>query len=262
MKPLHVVVVVGLVIAGCDSHFTDSSSELDDHALRHAFIPTPDAGGGTDYPCDTFVQDCPAGEKCMPWANDGGSAWNATRCSPVVSDPGGPGEPCTVDGSGVSGLDDCERGAFCFDVDPMTNGGTCLPMVTGSANHPLCADPMRTPTISAEGVLNLCLASCRPLQNDCAQGQGCYPSFNAFTCVPDSSGAGGNAGDVCEFVNACSSGLACVLSDVVPGCEGAGCCTPYCDTAAPSCPEGLTCQPWPGDPTPLPGGENLGICSG
>ena len=42
--------------------------------------------------CNPFTQDCPEGEKCMPWANDGGGSWNATRCSPISDNPGEPGE--------------------------------------------------------------------------------------------------------------------------------------------------------------------------
>jgi hypothetical protein len=76
--------------------------------------------GGSMHECDTFVQDCPPGEKCTVWASDGGSSWNATKCVAVVDDPSGPSEPCHVELSAVSGLDDCERGAPCWDVDPKT----------------------------------------------------------------------------------------------------------------------------------------------
>jgi hypothetical protein len=55
-----------------------SSTEVDPSA---GFIVDPD-GGGPSIECDQWAQDCPPGEKCMPWANDGGSSWNATRCFP------------------------------------------------------------------------------------------------------------------------------------------------------------------------------------
>ena len=73
--------------------------------------------------CSTFAQDCPPGFKCMPWASDGGNSWNATRCVPIAPDPNAPGEPCTVEGSGVSGLDDCDGTSMCWDVDPDTLEG-------------------------------------------------------------------------------------------------------------------------------------------
>src|SRR5689334_12336786 len=39
------------------------------------FIMDPSAGD-LDITCDEWAQDCPEGEKCMPWANDGSMAWN------------------------------------------------------------------------------------------------------------------------------------------------------------------------------------------
>src|SRR5262245_15971404 len=42
------------------------------------FVERPDGGGSNE--CDVWAQDCPPGEKCMPWANDGGSSWNSLRC--------------------------------------------------------------------------------------------------------------------------------------------------------------------------------------
>src|SRR5688572_12034982 len=59
--------------------------------------------------CDLFAQDCPAGERCVPWSCDGTPNWNGTRCSPVADEPAGVGEPCTMQDSPWSGLDDCER---------------------------------------------------------------------------------------------------------------------------------------------------------
>src|SRR5262249_37235710 len=66
------------------------------------FIFDPD-GGSDDGGCDPWAQDCLRGDKCMPWANDGSNRWNDVRCSPAGS--GQLGDPCTVEGSSVSGLD-------------------------------------------------------------------------------------------------------------------------------------------------------------
>lgn len=76
--------------------------------------------------CDLVAQDCPVGERCVPWANDGGMAWNATRCSDVAPMPGAPGEPCQAEGNPYSGLDDCALGAVCWDADPGTGQGVCV----------------------------------------------------------------------------------------------------------------------------------------
>ena len=48
------------------------------------FINPPD--GGSTIECDIWADDCPRGTKCMPWAADGGSTWNATKCS-RLADP-------------------------------------------------------------------------------------------------------------------------------------------------------------------------------
>ena len=79
-----------------------------------------------EFECDLLTQDCPIGEKCTPWSYDGGMAWNGTRCSPVVAMPGAPGDPCTVEGSPWSGLDDCAGGSMCWDADPRTGMGECV----------------------------------------------------------------------------------------------------------------------------------------
>ena len=66
---------------------TDDGTTLDTTDAGAGFIYGAPDGGGISFECDLFEQDCPPGEKCMPWANDGGGAWNATRCSPVADNP-------------------------------------------------------------------------------------------------------------------------------------------------------------------------------
>ena len=68
---LRILTVAVLALASCDRASADGGPE-DDDAFRHTFIPNPDVGGGTSIPCDLYTQDCPAGDKCMPWGNDGG----------------------------------------------------------------------------------------------------------------------------------------------------------------------------------------------
>src|SRR5690606_34162493 len=121
--------------------------------------------------CDVWAQDCPEGEKCSAWANDGGESWNATICVPVGEDK--PGEPCTAEGSPLSGHDSCELGAMCWDVDPETLEGTCVGLCDGSEDAPTCAEPMTTCAITNGGVLNLCLPTCDPFLQDCGQTESC-----------------------------------------------------------------------------------------
>jgi hypothetical protein len=211
--------------------------------------------------CDMFLQDCPPGEKCMPWANDGGEVWNATRCSPVADDPAGVGEPCMVEGSGTSGIDSCDYGAMCWDVDPETNEGTCVPFCMGEETNPTCPEGSVC-AISNEGVLILCLPTCDPLLQSCPDGQACVPWSDTFICVPHESEGAGGPGDPCEFVDACEPGLVC-MTELVPDCMAAGCCTALCDLTdpMPPCLPEHVCMPWFEPGTAPPGLENVGVCA-
>jgi hypothetical protein len=216
--------------------------------------------GVSSFECSLFLEDCPCDEKCMPYANDGGNAWNDLKCVPVDRDPKGVGEPCSVQGNGVSGIDDCGPHSMCFDVDPDTSMGTCVAFCDGSEADPSCADECSRCAINGDGVLALCLPLCDPLATNCGVGEVCAAYSADFTCVPATQDLG--IGESCEFINDCAAGLFCASSDLVPSCESSSCCTSYCDTAIEdSCagaPEGTTCQPWgevPGCVTPT-----LGVC--
>lgn len=108
--------------------------------------------------------------------------------------------------------------------------------------------PCTTCVIASENVLILCFPICDPLVQNCYEGSGCYPIIDAFGCAPDVSGRNGVAGDPCEFVNVCDLGLFCANPELVPGCTGASCCTPYCNVDAPDECEvqlpGTVCTPW------------------
>lgn len=243
-----------------DSTGSETSGSTTD-MTGNDFILTPDGGGGS-IECSQWDQDCPPGQKCTAWANDGGNAWNATKCVPVVGDPDAVGEPCTVMGSGVSGIDTCDVGAMCWDVDSKTNSGTCRAFCSGSESNPQCA-PDHYCTLTAEGVLTICIPNCDPLAQDCGEGQGCYGISDTFVCAPDASGKDGNFGESCEFINGCTAGLICGPQGSVPGCEdGGGCCTSYCDTTeATPCPDGLECEPYYAPGQAPPNYENVGICT-
>jgi hypothetical protein len=222
--------------------------------------------GGVACECDVWAQDCPEGEKCAPWANDGGTAWNATKCVSIDSSPGQPGDPCVAEGGGLSGLDDCAGGAMCWDVDE-TGTGVCIGFCSGNEASPVCEDPDASCVIANDGVLILCLPSCDPLLSDCGDGSACYPTENSFVCVFDSSGENGAYGDPCEFTNACDPGLWCAPAQGVPGCTTGSCCTPFCDQAEPDasaqCPGaagGQECVPWYEEGQEQPGFEDVGSC--
>ncbi|MGB1016430.1 MAG: ribulose phosphate epimerase [Nannocystaceae bacterium] len=233
---------------------TDTTSDTD------PFLVVPDTAVAEE--CSTYEEDCPDGQKCMPFANDGGNAWNALKCVDVVGE-GGHGDPCTVEGNGVSGVDDCELHAMCWDVDPETNEGICTAFCDGTPESNSCQPDMTNCVIINEGVLNLCLLRCNPLIQDCTDGQACYPIGDAYTCIPVAvPPEEGLEGNPCEFLNACQAGLMCLNSGLYPGgCDGAGgCCSGFCDLSAPDCTVPMTeCIAINENPTP--GQEDYGVCA-
>ncbi len=185
------------------------------------------------YFCDVFKQDCPDGEKCTAYAEGGGSSWNTTKCVPVTGD-GTPGDVCKAEGGGVSGLDDCQKGAMCWDVDDM-DMGICVELCTGTEAAPVCSNEQEfNCAVVNNGVLNLCLPACDPLVQDCQGDDLCIPAGDTFVCVLDASGADtGKALDPCEFANACDKGLLCRAPTASGKCDAnaGGCCMPFCDLA-------------------------------
>ena len=186
--PSLAVAAVAIALTGAACGASDFAEPRDDSFTTSAIETQVDAGAFDPFECDIFAQDCPDGEKCMPWANDGGGAWNATRCTAVDDSAGQPGDECIVEGSGVSGIDSCDLGVMCWDVDPETNVGTCVAMCTGDEANPICEDPATTCTIANNGAIVLCLPTCDPLLQDCGDDQGCYPIDDEWSCAPDTSG--------------------------------------------------------------------------
>ncbi|MGH1344569.1 MAG: ribulose phosphate epimerase [Nannocystales bacterium] len=254
---------------GEESSTTDAPSETEgDTEPGCAFLGCGETDDNREvFGCDLWGQDCPSGEKCMPWANDGGPSWNGSRCSPVDASPGQPGDPCMVEGSGVSGVDSCDVGSMCWNVDE-ENAGTCVSLCQGSPENTLCDNPADVCIVANDGALPLCLPQCDPLLG-CADGEGCYPGAGGFVCIPDASGPDlGAYGDACEYVNACDPGLFCGASTIVPGCEGSGCCTDFCDLDDPEPSAGCgglaggqECISAFDEGQAQPGLEDVGVCA-
>ncbi len=214
--------------------------------------------------CDLFAQNCPDGQKCMPWANDGSSSWNATKCTDITPNPGKPGDPCTAEGGGVSGVDSCEKAAMCWNVSQQTGEGTCIGFCMGSWDAPTCPIGLNC-VINAEGTLILCLPGCDPIQQDCPNMDLCVPQpmGEGFVCVFDNSGDAGQQNDPCASPNACDPGLFCLDPALAAECDpmAAGCCLPVCDLDMPECTnQGAQCVPWSEPGTAPPGLENVGLC--
>jgi hypothetical protein len=201
-----------------------------------------DAGCGFDpregrydctFECDVLAQDCPLGEKCMPWANDGGAHWNATRCSPIDSTPAQVGDACLVEGSFVSGIDECDLGLMCLHVDP-EGEGVCVAMCTGTAAMPVCEGEGTQCMIRYDGAIALCVETCDPVAGSCALGD-CVPIDAGvagpvgFGCFVDTGDA--MPGEPCERPGDCGSGATCNFGS--PECPDVfGCCASYCDLEA------------------------------
>lgn len=219
-----------------------------------------------DPTCDVFAQDCPDGSKCMPWASGGAPFWNDTACFAIDREPDAVGEACTVLDNALSGLDSCELGAICWNVDPFTAMGVCHALCTGNAFNPVCDDPTMGCAVFDPLVLDVCVPACDPLLQDCGQGQTCVP-LGDFVCLGDGSGPAGAQGDPCEALNGCDPGLICINGVLVPECETFGCCSAWCDledaeanaVCAATAGEGAACLPFFGDDPPQDL-ENLGVC--
>lgn len=239
-----------------------------DSSEDDGFITRPDFICHHCSYCDTWSQDCPLGEKCTPWANDGSDVWNAPRCSPIYEQPGQVGDECTVESSATSGIDTCDLGAMCWDVDPETDTGTCVSHCSGDPSNSICEDPATDCLIVNDGVLALCLPTCAPLADECGPSRACIASEHAFVCVPSRDGAVWAESCVLgQLPYDCAPGLVCAPSaSVGPPCDEGepGCCTSYCDLTsadpAASCGPGQICAPWWGEePAPV-GLEGLGAC--
>jgi hypothetical protein len=214
--------------------------------------------------CDVFAQDCPDGQKCMPYANDGGGSWNAAKCTPLDANPKQPGDDCIADGGGVSGIDNCDEGTMCWFLDE-NNEGTCIEMCDGTAEAPTCPDPKQVCDITNNGVIIVCLDTCDPTVVNCMEGLICFPGGgDNFICDFDASGEGGQAGTPCAFVNVCDPGLFCAAPELVPNCpaDSTACCTEFCDlTEDPSpCMNGASCVTFFEEGTAPAGLEHVGAC--
>ena len=220
--------------------------------------------GFPTFECDLWEQNCPEGQKCMPWANDGSSAWNATKCTDIMPNAGKPGDLCSAEGGGVSGVDSCEKAAMCWNISQQTGKGTCIAFCMGSPEAPICPGGTHC-VIGGNGELILCFPECDPLEQDCPNMDLCIadPMGDGFMCVHDDSGDMGQQNDPCGFPNACDPGLSCLPPSFAAECDpmAPGCCLPFCDLMDPTCTnQGATCIGWYEPDMAPPFLENVGIC--
>lgn len=243
---------------------TGASAGTSGEESGFSFVPRPDGGEVGGIQCDVFKQDCGPGEKCAAWAEGGGGTWNATKCVMVMGDQK-PGEACMTQGGGVSGLDDCAKGAMCWDVNA-ENVGVCVALCEGNEESPVCGESLSC-FVGADGVLNLCVP-CNPLVQECTGDQLCVMVGDEAACVDDASGEMGAVNDPCAMVDACDKGLACVETGMASSAcmQGSpGCCQPFCEFIEGEdgdCPNvDQKCLPWFGADMQAPWGFGaLGFC--
>ncbi len=136
---------------GGDSEGGDGDSGL-------GFVPSSDFASSSE--CDPFLQDCPEGEKCVPYATDGGQ-FDANKCVPVLGS-GEPGDACTYAGV-VEATDDCDAQGICWAVQ--MSMGSCAEFCAGTADVPICPQGFSC-LIANEGAVNVCTAEGQPLHDD------------------------------------------------------------------------------------------------
>jgi hypothetical protein len=233
---------------------TDPSDTFD----TLGFVPEYDEFWGSE--CDPFAQDCDDGEKCVPYASSG-SNWDASKCVQVMGDQA-VGEPCSYAGA-EEGTDDCDATSMCWNVMDIDGElvGTCTPFCMGSADAPECPEGSSC-NLSGDGVLTLCIFDCDPLLQDCAEGLACYWANSNFSCIFTTQDI--PPGDPCGFVNDCVAGNICLDATTLPSCNGAACCSPFCNLELPdqTCDvlPGSTCVPFFEDGMAPPGDEDIGVC--
>jgi len=228
-------------------------------------IVSPDVG--PTIACDIYDDDCPAGEKCTPYASDGGVRPDATHCIPLAEFPGGSGAECSVQGWTASGDDDCDRGLYCVVYDAETLEGTCTPFCSAADEGDLvCAEPA-TCVGNPDIIPRLCLTDCNPLEPSCPADRGCYRVNDHFVCLDDASGPFGAYGDECLFTNDCDASTFCADPPEFFECAHAtGCCTSFCDAddpdASANCPGAPehTCVRLFAEGEGPPGLHHIGAC--
>jgi hypothetical protein len=202
--------------------FDDGDDETDE---ADGTAPIPDFEDPI-VPCDTWAQDCPDGEKCVPYASSGGT-WDAHKCVPISGD-GQLGEPCVTDGKALA-IDDCGFGLFCWGAIE-TDGqliGQCAAQCTGDADDPICGPG--TACVLGPAVCGLI---CDPESQDCPGALACSWTNSEFTCVASEGVA---LGQPCESFEHCEAGTICLVGEFLPDCAGSSCCTDFCHLDEPEC---------------------------
>lgn len=252
-----------------------SASESSDEAGNFIFPPDGCFGPpGTSFHCTTIEcdyldQDCPRGERCVPWANDGGNAWNANRCAPLYRDAVPPGGVCTMEGSPVSGISDCALGSMCWAVDPVTLQGVCVASCVPDLDA--CPPPSQCAALN-DGSFTLCLSACHPLDPaGCVDDEACrfVPEVGGFRCLPQQGGEVWGSGRTCAVAGQlCAPDTTCIAAERLATCDESECCSSWCafgdpmaDTECALAQPEHACVSFYEPGAAPPGFEDVGVCA-
>ncbi len=64
-------------------------------------------------------------------------------------------------GGGATGVDDCDVGVMCWNLNE-DGVGTCVALCTGTPENPSCEPDATYCALTSIGALNLCLPGCSP----------------------------------------------------------------------------------------------------
>lgn len=258
--------------ASSDTGPTTSPSATDTAVTDGTSMAPMDLGSPEPSECALGAGDCPEGFKCNPTSIHSHNVGSGpARCVPVVTDAKPSGAPCLVLGDAFDGADDCQAEVVCLFPDDQGNGECHALCDIDGLRGPSCAPGLECFRAFCQSCYwGYCGTSCDPREPDaCGPGDVCITSEGSsasWACTIDGSGDAGQAGDPCEFQNACDPGLQCINAEQLGGAcaDGINCCTPMCSTEQPNtCPnaaEGEVCVPWYSPGTEPPHLATLGIC--
>jgi len=150
-----------------------------------SFYAGPDVDFGSFNTCDPWMQDCPEGEKCVPYAAESNN-FDSNKCVPVMGDMP-VGESCTATGP-IESTDDCDDSGYCFFV--ADGVGTCQGFCEQSPDDPVCPQAGDSCLIDGDGSVALCVQGCDPMDPElpeCPDGSTCTSlgADGLFFCTPN-----------------------------------------------------------------------------
>jgi hypothetical protein len=244
------------LVAACtpfDPFDEDTLGGADETSAATGSESESDGGSSGSPPPSTTATD--DGDETPSSGSDADEGESTTAPADTGSDgeSGDGGSSSSADDTTSTGADACADGRLGDGETDVDCGGVCAPCTNGFA----CAQNDDCEAGICQN--SVCGASCDPLLQDCADGEGCYPGHENYFCATDVSGVGGVPGDPCDAPGDCNPGALCVPQARVPDCGGRQCCTFYCDLSDPdadaTCTGTSSCVA-----DELAAAPNIGIC--